>query len=321
MSDSASTSVTLDCGEEGVKLDGDGFITFIISLPPVEFSKGFTVTVTDTYGYTQAVSTSKKNTVRRSNLLQMPPVKLQNLVNNIVLDDDEITLPPGISFDCKVQVYPEGAVDGQILWSSDNESVAVVDQSGVVTAVAPGSADVTVSAGRVSRTFTVSVVQPAAAVADYIDSYNVNHGKGIAIGDVVWAPVNCGYKPADAATKGYAYGLLYQWGRLYGQGYVGDESEPKVSSVLSEQAQSESNSNRFYKSKPDNYYDWSKTRNDAYWNSGSASYPLKTQYDPCPDGWRVPTESELGDLILNSSALTIYKEQNGYWFSGIYDYK
>ena len=35
------------------------------------------------------------------------------------------------------------------------------------------------------------------------------------------------------------------------------------------------------------------------WNSGSESKPVKTEYDPCPDGWRVPTSRELSKLYGN----------------------
>ena len=49
---------------------------------------------------------------------------------------------------------------------------------------------------------------------DYIDEYGINHGGGILIDTVLWAPVNCGYHEID-----YPYGKLYQWGRKHGQGY------------------------------------------------------------------------------------------------------
>ena len=49
---------------------------------------------------------------------------------------------------------------------------------------------------------------------DYIAEYGINHGKGVEISGVVWAPVNCGYHKTD-----FKYGKLYQWGRKYGQGY------------------------------------------------------------------------------------------------------
>ena len=43
----------------------------------------------------------------------------------------------------------------ELTWSSSDETVATVDQSGLVTAVAPGTATITVSAGDVSATCTV----------------------------------------------------------------------------------------------------------------------------------------------------------------------
>ena len=57
---------------------------------------------------------------------------------------------------------------------------------------------------------------------DYIDEYGISHGPGIEIDDVVWAPVNCGYKMQTSESKGYPYGRYYQWGRKYGQGYYGE---------------------------------------------------------------------------------------------------
>lgn len=59
---------------------------------------------------------------------------------------------------------------------------------------------------------------------DYVDEYGINHGKGIAIGKAIWAPVNCGYHATD-----YKYGKLYQWGRKYGQGY--DDSDASVPTI------------------------------------------------------------------------------------------
>lgn len=33
-----------------------------------------------------------------------------------------------------------------------------------------------------------------------------------------------------------------------------------------------------------------------FWNSGTENFPKKTEYDPCPDGWRIPTITELQNL-------------------------
>lgn len=161
---------------------------------------------------------------------------------------------------------------------------------------------------------------------DYIDEYGVNHGKGTEIDDVIWAPVNCGYHKTD-----FKYGKLYQWGRKYGQGYNGDEyidgsyvkcadaivpnisySNPSLSV-----GQAKENANVYFKGSGANWLNYS---DDYLWNAGFADNPVKTQYDPCPDGWRVPTYDEMYLLKQHKSSWTTYNDQFGYWFSGSSDY-
>ena len=82
-------------------------------------------------------------------------------------------------------------------------------------------------------------------------------------------------------------------------------------------ANHKSNANVFYTGS----YDWVDPRNDELWNSGSESNPVKTDYDPCPDGWRVPTYAELSELSKNHSSWTTDENgQVGYWFSGASTY-
>ena len=75
LSESTATTVTLDCGESGVQLNEDTATPFIIALPPMTFSNGFTVTVTDTDGYTMDISTAKSKVIKRSTILPMKAVK------------------------------------------------------------------------------------------------------------------------------------------------------------------------------------------------------------------------------------------------------
>ena len=161
---------------------------------------------------------------------------------------------------------------------------------------------------------------------DYIDEYGFNLGKGIEIDGVIWAPVNCGY------SDDFPYGKLYQWGRKYGQGYDGllydvngsntgtysDGEVPviKKSSVSLSTGQSKSNEDYYYQntSYP---YDWLSSPDDYLWNGGSESDPEVTEYDPCPEGWRVPTYAELDALRKNKSSWTTNGlGQPGYSFSG-----
>lgn len=76
MSNEGLTSITLDCGN-GIQLSEDTVTEFIISLPPVSFEKGFTVTVTTTDSQICLFETDKVNTVPRSSLLVMPELTLE----------------------------------------------------------------------------------------------------------------------------------------------------------------------------------------------------------------------------------------------------
>jgi len=338
MASGASTSVTLNCGS-GVQLSEGTATEFIIALPPVLFSEGFTVTVTDTDSKSYTVETDKANTVLRSSLLVMPAVVLREevveeeenpdpdgtLVEAVALNKTSLTLAPGTSYALTARVSPTDATDKTLTWSSDGTAIATVDQNGVVTAVSDGSAVITaVAIGGVSESCTVTVItSPASqATVDYVDEYGVNHGKGIAIDATVWAPVNCGYKAASDADKGYPYGKLYQWGRKYGQGYDTsyDADEPTIEEgpVSLKFDQNEDNSNVFFTSSSDFRYDWLSTQDDKLWNSGTESVPVKTEYDPCPEGWRVPTCAEL-NILKNTMSWTSNDGQEGFWFSGASD--
>ena len=156
--------------------------------------------------------------------------------------------------------------------------------------------------------------------------YPEDNANGVFVGTKVWANVNCGY---DA---GHPYGLLYQWGRKYGQGY-GSET-PTVVNIngningthkgplsSAEEGSSEDLKNNFYY-KVD---DWLTTQVNTLWNINTADnkevYPTKNySCDPCPAGWRVPTMSELEGLSVKKSDWTQNNNQSGYWFSGNVEY-
>lgn len=72
LSDASATTVTLDCGEDGVALDRTEPTDFIIALPPVTFEKGFEVEICRKEGHSEYLSTDKVQSITRSNLLKMP---------------------------------------------------------------------------------------------------------------------------------------------------------------------------------------------------------------------------------------------------------
>ena len=64
-------------------------------------------------------------------------------------------------------------------------------------------------------------------------------------------------------------------------------------------------------------YDWLNVRKHQLWNSGTDGAAIKTEYDPCPDGWRVPDSEELRSLIEKRSSWTTNEEgQEGMYFYG-----
>ena len=210
--------------------------------------------------------------------------------------------------------------------SVDPVSVKIITSVNVDESPRTGS--VFFNAGGLIRPFTITQKGNISVynMKDYIDEYGINHGKGIIIDEVVWAPVNCGYH-----NKDFKYGRLYQWGRKYGQGYNGelhdggmavigefsDSSVPVVheGSVIVQEGESKSNADKFYAvlSTP---WDWLEFPDTKLWNSGIDDNPTKTEYDPCPEGWRVPTHAELNELYVNHSDWTSRDMQLGYWFSG-----
>lgn len=75
MSPEALTEVTLDCS--GIHLNISSTTKFIFALPPVRFTKGFTVTLQYANGNEYTISTDEENEIRRSTLCVMPPKTAQ----------------------------------------------------------------------------------------------------------------------------------------------------------------------------------------------------------------------------------------------------
>ena len=245
------------------------------------------------------------------------------LVTSITLDTTLMELFEGESQSLVATICPSDADNHKVLWSSSDEAVASVCD-GLVTAVGAGKAIITAKSEEGGKTAICELI--VKAFSDYIDEYSINHGQGVKIDGVVWAPVNCGYHSTD-----YKYGKLYQWGRKYGQGFNGifydydndnglfyndkDGSVPTLvtGSVSLEIGQSILNADKFYCFP---MYDWIVPNNKELWNMGTEENPVKTEYDPCPAGWRVPTHSELSNLSSNCSSWTTNDGKNGCWYSG-----
>lgn len=147
---------------------------------------------------------------------------------------------------------------------------------------------------------------------DYVEN-GVNHGPGVVIDGLLWAPVNCGYD-----ETAYPYGKLFQWGRPFGQGYDGvDEGgfytlgDNLVSTASSEaEGADPANKDKHFRQNP--YGDWCSSR--------EYSQTWKEEYSPCPEGWRVPTSAEMLSVAGHSSDLVTVDGITGAWLSGSAEY-
>ena len=89
-------------------------------------------------------------------------------VADIVLNESEATLNEGQTVQLTATVSPELADNKTLQWTSSNEAVATVDQSGLVTAVAQGNAIITVSStdgSDVAANCNITVVRPVSSIS------------------------------------------------------------------------------------------------------------------------------------------------------------
>lgn len=89
-------------------------------------------------------------------------MSVQNPVKSIVLNKTSVQIETAKTVQLTVTVLPENAANQQIGWSSSDETIAKVDENGLVTAVAEGSATITATAldgSGISAECTVVVVK------------------------------------------------------------------------------------------------------------------------------------------------------------------
>lgn len=92
--------------------------------------------------------------------------------------DKEVTVGAKIKLEAKVS--PDNASDKTIIWSSSNESVATVDQSGNVTGVTPGIVKITATShdGKVSTTYEITVKAKEAIYVLYLKASIMDNATG-----------------------------------------------------------------------------------------------------------------------------------------------
>lgn len=108
-----------------------------------------------------------------------------------------------------------------------------------------------------------------------------------------WMDRNLGAsRVATSSTDAQAYGDLYQWGR------AADGHQIRTSGTTTTQSNSDTPGHSNFILAPDDpYYDWRSPQNGNLWQG------VNGVNNPCPDGYRLPTESEWNEerLTWNSN--------------------
>ena len=87
-------------------------------------------------------------------------------VESIELNHSAVVLTLGETVQLSAEVFPEDAYYRSLTWSSTNESVATVDKTGFVKAVAAGKATINVAVGEVVAGCRITVKEPLPDVVD-----------------------------------------------------------------------------------------------------------------------------------------------------------
>ena len=156
----------------GTGLHKDGKVIFgAYKLSPVSIPAGTTI-LTLTYTVSEAgagdtainINVDAEDSELSKNYLEdivatitgtLPPVA----VSGVTLDKTSGTLNEGETVTLTATVMPEDATDKTVTWASSNSNVATV-ANGVVTAVAPGTAVITATAGNQSASYSLEVKAP-----------------------------------------------------------------------------------------------------------------------------------------------------------------
>lgn len=295
-------SITLDKTSLEIYV-GDEPVALVATVQPDTYtSKDFTwsssnksiATVDDEGKVTAVTNGTATITVKTSDgsgLSATCSVKVYRHVESVSLNKTEMTLyVAGNSSTLTATVLPSTSNNKNVTWTSSDESVATVDQSGKVTAVGLGKSFITVT--------TVDGAKTASCEVTVKEAYGYENGYeyvdlGLPSG-LKWATMNVG------ATKPEGYGAYFAWG----------ETEPKSNYSWSTYKWCNVSYNNV-----SNNYDKKITKYNTQSSYGTVDY--KTVLAPGDDAahvnwggsWRMPTAKECDELINNCT--WTWTTQNG----------
>ena len=134
-------------------------------------------------------------------------------VTSISLDESNITLGTGKTQQLTATVSPETATDKTVTWASSNASSVTVSSTGMVTAVAAGSATITASCGGYSAACQVTVYTSVSSITLNTDKLSVSAGDSRQLTATI-SPDNATYKTITWKSSNYDIAQVSQSGRV-----------------------------------------------------------------------------------------------------------
>jgi uncharacterized protein (TIGR02145 family) len=117
---------------------------------------------------------------------------------------------------------------------------------------------------------------------------NTTH-KPVLVEGVYWAPVNVGATSTTYSADLAGCGYIFQWGRSYAGFTYGSTGDTFGGPVSATEAETTHVDKFITNSSAETFNDWLNSQDDLLWSGENAR-------GPCPAGWRVPTDTELGVL-------------------------
>jgi len=178
-----------------------------------------------------------------------------------------------------------------IAWSNDKYYIKTETDPSVPVGTAPGqmqywngSAWITVAPGTTGQVLTFISGVPTWKHQDFSDVQNPTTGK-------IWMDRNLGAtRVATSSTDAVSYGDLYQWGRGT------DGHEVRTSGTTSTLSSSDTPGHGNFILAPSDPRDWRSPQNSNLWQG------VNGINNPCPCGYRLPTEAELDAERLSWSS-------------------
>jgi len=348
--DDASKSVTMNC-TDGVQLSEGTVTEFIIALPPVVFTEGFIVIITDSKDNEHIVTSDRENEVLRSSLLVMPVVTLGGSVDGEI-EGGVVDLSENGTANSYI-ISAAGSYKFSTVKGNSSESVGAVSSAEVLWETF--GTDVTPNVGDLVKNISYKNGEVTFQTADTFTRGNAVIAAKDADGNILWSwhiwltdqpqgqvyynnagtmmDRNLGATSATPGDVG-ALGLLYQWGRkdpFLGSSSISSDIEAKSTGTWPSAVASSSatgtvdyailNPTTFVTGSSSSEYDWHyASRDNTLWTTSDKT---KSIYDPCPSGWRVPDggnngiwSKALGSLSSFEDPLLYDSTNEGMNFSG-----